>query len=649
MEFISSIMDAMRSESIQPPDHLDFDGQLHRFSTNGKKGDKSGWYVLFNTNGFAAGCFGDWRLDKKVNWHCKSEQQCSPQERQELARMLADAKKARLEKIQEEHALAALTANEIWAQASEATAHPYLTRKDIMPNGCRLSGDNLVIPVLGDNGVIQSIQTIAPNGTKRFLSGAKVKGGYWILGDINTAHNRLYIAEGFATAASIYEATGVTTLVAFSASNITNVAGLFAASHKMVIVADNDESGVGLKAAKSTAKEHNCGWVELPVIGDANDFAARHGKEMLKDFLGRIKHHDDWLIPSDEFIANQQSVKWLIKHTLQAEALIMVHGPSGSGKSFVVLDWCLHIATKQPEWNGKKIRNKGSVVYLAGEGHIGLQSRIAAWQAYHGVVPDGMWVSPTGCDIDAPDGLKRVLTALARLPSKPCLVVVDTLHRFMLGDENKTTDVKRVLDSCAIIQSQFQCSVLLVHHTGVSDTAQSRPRGSSAWKGSLDGEFNIVPRNDKEGTTPKIVNKKFKDIPGQLFMDTTFKLVPVSIPNWYDEDGDQVVGAVVDLRPEPVIEVETLVQARDPVILDKKVKVAIEMFEAIWRSGGEKMVGDSKYVTREAALLYLQDVLGFKLDSAKTYLYPSGKFIGVLTQAKVITGYEAGWVLTTTN
>jgi RecA-family ATPase len=75
----------------------------------------------------------------------------------------------------------------------------------------------------------------------------------------------------------------------------------------------------------------------------------------------------------------------------------MVHGASGSGKTFVVLDWLLHIATGQPEWKGHKVK-QGGVVYLAGEGHNGLKGRMAAWLQHYQVDPVGVPMIPKFSD-----------------------------------------------------------------------------------------------------------------------------------------------------------------------------------------------------------------------------------------------------------
>jgi len=52
--------EVIRSAGIIPPEIINADGQLYRFSSNGKHNDRAGWYVLHG-DGIPAGCFGDWR------------------------------------------------------------------------------------------------------------------------------------------------------------------------------------------------------------------------------------------------------------------------------------------------------------------------------------------------------------------------------------------------------------------------------------------------------------------------------------------------------------------------------------------------------------------------------------------------------------
>ena len=206
----------------------------------------------------------------------------------------------------------------------------------------------------------------------------------------------------------------------------------------------------------------------------------------------------------------------------------------------MVLDWCLRMAAGITDWNGHKIK-PGPVVYLAGEGHHGLRGRIAAWKHHHKAGSLNMWLSRTGCDLNTPTGYMRVVEQVRALPDRPEAIVVDTLHRFLLGDENSAQDAKTMLDACNNLMSEFGCSVILVHHTGVSDEAQHRARGSSAWRGALDIEISIVPA--KDGAPMEIVQRKSKD--AELAQTVYTELQSVEIPGWIDEDGQPVTSAIV--------------------------------------------------------------------------------------------------------
>ena len=83
-----------------------------------------------------------------------------------------------------------------------------------------------------------------------------------------------------------------------------------------------------------------------PDHGDANYYAQAGG-----DLLALLTPPaNDWLVKADDFSAAPSPVSWLVKKWVQADALVMVHGPSGGGKTFVVLDWVLHLAASKTEW-----------------------------------------------------------------------------------------------------------------------------------------------------------------------------------------------------------------------------------------------------------------------------------------------------------
>lgn len=121
-------------------------------------------------------------------------------------------------------AAARLRALSIWGDCTNVGAdrHPYLVRKGLRSaHGARLWRDKLVIPAYDALGELQTLQFIGPDGMKRFLRGGQKRGASYLVG-MTGVH--LLLAEGFATACSLTEATGMPCLVAFDAGNLGPVA-----------------------------------------------------------------------------------------------------------------------------------------------------------------------------------------------------------------------------------------------------------------------------------------------------------------------------------------------------------------------------------------------------------------------------------------
>jgi len=624
------IRDAMAQAGITPPAAIVIDGSLHRFATHsrGQPGhDKPGWYVFFG-DGVPAGMYGDWRTGVAQSWRADVGRELTATEQMAVARRQREAREARDAKA----AQAAETVDVIWSQAGPASDdHPYLARKRVSAHGLRITGDGrLMAPLFDPLGRLSSLQYIDADGGKLYHSGGTTGGRYWWVGAIEG--EIIYVAEGFATAATIHQVTGRPCVVAYSASNLVPVTGHIAAAHpqaRIVIVADNDASGTGQKYADQASAKHGASVITIPIAGDANDFvAAGHD---LAALLAPPSY--DWLIPADDFCSQPAPIEWLVKGWLQAQALIMVHGPSGGGKTFAVLDMALHMASGLTDWHGHKVK-PGPVCYLAGEGHHGLRGRVAAWKQARGSGPLSMWLSRSGCDLNTPQGLQAVIDHIRALPVRPSIIIVDTLHRFLRGDENSAQDAKTMLDACAHLMREFGCAVLLVHHTGVSEEAQHRARGSSAWRGALDIEISIVPG---DGGRLSIVQKKSKD--AELREPLRAQLVSVPITGWLDEDGEQVTSAVVEITAD---------QPQEPIC---KIHHHQKALSRAWEAGGGEMVGDYPFVARSILQAMLESD-GYKPGAVKNMLAPGsqGRIIHDLVNAEWIKptgqgGERVGWLI----
>lgn len=155
------------------------------------------------------------------------------------------------------------TAQKIWNSSRPASlSHPYLAAKGIT-NPDAIAGlrqnkykdnDNLIIPVLYENEIV-NLQSINQDGGKRFLAGGQVQGAYAFIGKAEDVEKvGVVMAEGYATAASIYEATGKPVIIAFDAGNMVAVAERLAQNLPqnvpVVVAVDNDASQTGIKKAR---------------------------------------------------------------------------------------------------------------------------------------------------------------------------------------------------------------------------------------------------------------------------------------------------------------------------------------------------------------------------------------------------------------
>ena len=265
----SSMLDTMRSVGLVPLKALDMqdDGKVHRFRVEGDKaGSANGWYVL-HSHPVRAGAFGSWKTGEAHTWREAGAKPATPQEREALERHLQAAQAKRTADQSALYAEAAERAAGLLRKSMTAhDDHPYLRRKNARAYGIRQIGKALVIPVRSVRGELQSLQFIHADGTKLFLSGGRVAGGFFLIGTVGEV---LLIAEGFATASTLHQATRHAVAVSFNAGNLERVARALRELYKktrIVVCADNDintPGNPGLTRAREAAQAVG-GFVALP-------------------------------------------------------------------------------------------------------------------------------------------------------------------------------------------------------------------------------------------------------------------------------------------------------------------------------------------------------------------------------------------------
>ena len=229
---------------------IEVDGRLRRVPhVDDKRGKKDGWYVVhdFVTRGgrhIVIGAYGWWK-EGSIHHLKAAVGGLSDDER----RALAQQRRAIQAQVKEERERMAASAAEravtIWAQLPELGGSPYLKRKQIILNGCRLGrGGAVVVPLRGLDNRLTGLQFIAADGGKRFLTGTRVKGAFHMIGRPDPAQP-LLVAEGFATASAVSQATGWPCAVAFDCGNLRPVAEALrkAGPKTQIIIAGDDDAG----------------------------------------------------------------------------------------------------------------------------------------------------------------------------------------------------------------------------------------------------------------------------------------------------------------------------------------------------------------------------------------------------------------------
>lgn len=645
------IIDAMLAEGITPPPFPYIDGTLKKWGDTTK--DKPFWCIFYIDDGYPNGQFGDWRKHgpEGVKWIPEKTLSGEPLTAQQRADLDVRMAERAAKKIIDQEA-AAKACQSIFTYAPQATDdHPYLARKGIKAHGARKFGENLLLPVYSSQREIISLQYIFPDGEKRFHFGGVVAGGMWSIGAWPTNDGPIYIAEGFATAASIHEATDACVFIAFNASNLLLVAESIRESagtkQKIVIVADNDIAGTGELWARKAEAAWGVDVVLIPTIGDANDYAqAGHDIKALliappappPPSPSLAPKTQPWLQLLDDLLEDQSPIKWIVKNWLQEQTLIMIHGPASSGKTFLALDFCGHVAAGLQDWAGHKIA-PGGIAYLAGEGNYGVRQRAAAWAQEHGVLKFGPFaVSNSGKDLDVREQELKVIKELEALNFPLKIIVVDTLHRFLAGDEDSARDAKRMVDACERLMTKFSCSVILVHHTGNDERSQARPRGSSAWTGDVGMRISLKPGKTIEDPI-QISMLKAKD--SEPAMPKSMKLKKISIKGWFDDNEEQVTSLVPIISDH--IE-ETTIKKVEPKNLTRFKR---DIFDAWQWLGGESQ-RIKPYISRSGLIRFLEEKKGLVGSTPKTYCNGArpGHIVHDLIAARIIEPIDKdGWII----
>lgn len=310
---------------------LSFDARIQRWKVENEDRERRGWTRLREWTSksgktYIVGVFGVWHGNddgqQKIELQKDTASQLTNEDKEamraaykEQQKKLADIRKAEIKR-------AAGWAATVWNRCTPCDSHEYLERKRILPHGLRMLPDNmgdtrleglddsnqfrlksaagsLVIPMHDAKGAIQGLQFIYAKGHPRrakierdkefWPSGMAMGGTFGLIGPVKR-DGILLIAEGYATAASLFEATGYSIAYAFSANNLAKAGKQLVKEYKslrILFCADDDyltEGNPGCTAAAQACAEiERSAWVKPTFPTDEAGNDVRAGKK-LTDF-----------------------------------------------------------------------------------------------------------------------------------------------------------------------------------------------------------------------------------------------------------------------------------------------------------------------------------------------------------------------------
>ncbi|MGE4471064.1 MAG: AAA family ATPase [Desulfovibrio sp.] len=517
-EVVSKFQDAIEGAGLGRP-AIEADGEIHRFDNpKSKSGNKNCWYIFFS-DGVPAGHFGAWDENWSEPWSSKLKFEMTPEEWRRSQEQVAYAKEKKAKERALEADKAAQRANDLWTSSAETSEHPYLARKQVGAFGVRTNAaeGTLLIPMRNRYAEIRGVQSIPPQGKKRYLKGVAVDGVFHVIeGDSST----VYLCEGYATGASIHMATGAAVAVCFDTGNLPkaalNIREVFPKA-KLIVAADDDrwsDRNSGITAANKAAQLVGADVVSPDFQDLSNhptDFNDLHVQEGLDAVRAQVRGYSvrikDWSLESLNDTP-APPVEWLVENLIPRSTVVVLAAVGGVGKSMIMLDMALKVSASPTSGGvdlntdgrlclGQKIIGEGPAILLCAEDSRDEIHRRAETLGHR--FPRSLYCV-TMPEMDRPLTLVNTVRGgsaeatpfwfefVAQAETiKPALIVVDPLSCFIQADANDPAVGAYAMGLFQSLAVRTGASVVLVHHMskmkdGIksADAARAAIRGSTA-------------------------------------------------------------------------------------------------------------------------------------------------------------------------
>jgi phage/plasmid primase-like uncharacterized protein/biotin operon repressor len=533
------------------PDNVVIDGEIHRFDTE-KPGDKSGWYVFNQFKGMIFGCFGDWKIsDGSIPFSSVNAEKLGPEDYRQFS---IQKKKQDNKKLQEKikrNLIGKKIAQREWSKAITVVGkgHEYLSKKNVNSYYLRKTPDGrLLIPLLDINGEMWNVEQInlnwPPGKQKKVKKGSAVDGMMFTFeGDTST----ILLCEGYSTGATLFEATGLTTVCCRNANNMVKVARIIRQKYNFnnfLICADNDEwkpdkGNAGITAGREAAQILNTKYI-YPLFQDKsskptdfNDLAALEGIEAVKKQLfqstGKITDELAPLSPDKtqiskflfrepppmEYLLNYMGVGLLPKGIVAGLA-----ATGGTGKTMMSIKLAVTLAAGTNFGPLEAVRPIKTLALFLEDPEEEVHRR--TWRITKGNLPENLYIA---------SAYGQVGPLMELIDNKPVrgsgyywleetiklhpgieMLILDPKSRFYGLDENNADHATQWIRTLESLAHKYGICILFCEHTSKENAnkmSQHMGRGSSAIIDGCRLAFGLTPFPESEAYDLKIPKNKY--------------------------------------------------------------------------------------------------------------------------------------------
>lgn len=505
---------AMRSIGLDYSGPVLQDGKRHRVKCEGDSSADT-WYILYPPDPIAAGVFGCWKRNVKQTWRQNGTTKIDQNQLSVLRKKWAEDQAAE-EKEQKDRwdRFAVESQKEIASFKKASYTHDYLQAKAVTSYGGILENEagDLVLPLQDAAGKVWSYQTIDCLGDKLFRPGGKVQGCFYQVCD--RKDGPLVICEGYATGATIHQATGWAVVCAMNCGNMEAVALALRETNltrPILIAADNDRFtkrptgeawNPGMEKAKKAASEIKAKVVfpEFPEGStkgtDFNDLAEVCGIDAVCTVFTRAMPSPLSILSFEEIslIPVSPHDKLLGDRMLNRGGNMTVVGAGGTGKTrlvyqflgacyaghekFLTLD--IHPGARNFRWLVLQAENSIQRLQDTREALLRWMPKLA-WMKMESLVrvlcPLGE--NDTFLSLDSPDVVARIQQSLDLFV--PDGIIFDSLYDFGVGDLNKDADMRKTVTALTRLAKHRnpKRAMIVLHHSLTGQTAGSNAVGAN--------------------------------------------------------------------------------------------------------------------------------------------------------------------------